>query len=121
MSDYIWPEISKDTPIEELKRIHKMIWDCAIENEGRKPDAPYISRCVACSYSALITTDDNWWRRCNNCPIKWPGRERCSHVGSLYDAYCNTRRIYDEHPNEENHNRLIELCEAIRDIEWKDS
>lgn len=34
-----WPEITEETPIEEVKRIHQMIWDYVIEN-GEKPDTP---------------------------------------------------------------------------------
>lgn len=50
MDEVKYSKITKDTPIEELKRIHQAIWDYVIEN-NRKPCTPYVSNCVACEYA----------------------------------------------------------------------
>lgn len=99
MEDYIWPKITEDTPLEEIKKIHQRIWDYAIEY-GHRPETPYMSDCIACEY------DDLHKRGCCSCPILWPDAH--CHSGGLYTKWRNT--IGDE---------KIELARQIRDLPWK--
>lgn len=57
-----WPVITKDTPISEIQRIHRMIWDYVIEN-GEKPKTPYFCDCACCEYDTLRADD------CSTCPL----------------------------------------------------
>lgn len=60
-----WPEITKDTTIEELREIHKRIWLYAAEH-GEKPETPYIWNCALCEWTKIVTNynPDN----CLVCP-----------------------------------------------------
>lgn len=60
MENYIWPEITKNTPIEKVKKIHQQIWNYVIEH-GKKPKTPYYFDCVACEYASLKINIYNGW------------------------------------------------------------
>lgn len=120
MKNYIWPKITKDTPIEEVKKIHQQIWDYVIEH-GEKPMTPYASDCAACEY------DELYEGRCRSCPIVWPADDddegRCCNIPLDDDAPENwwTRPVsglygrWDRSTGEER----TELARQIRDLPWK--
>lgn len=101
-----WPKITKDTPLEEVKRIHQKIWDYAIEH-GEKPSTPYRNDCAACEYCHVT---------CKHCPIDWKDDLigivlfGCSR---LYRAWNGAQHI------SENEERAISLAKKIRDIPFK--
>lgn len=80
MSEMHWPEITKDTPLTEVKRIHQAIWDYVIEH-GEKPNTPYRGNCACCEYDSLFNDD------CSACPIT-PFTE-ISCCGGLYKDWCD--------------------------------
>lgn len=85
-----WPEITKDTPLTDVKRIHQAIWDYVIEH-GEKPDTPYHGNCVGCEYEFLY--DRSIDTICEICPIYWPktadGKRSCigKHCSGLFDMF----------------------------------
>lgn len=104
MANYIWPEITKDTSMEEIKRIHKDIWNYVIEH-GKKPRTPYIHNCVACEY-----VRQGFVIRCESCPIIWPDCKACltDRSDGLYDRWIlSGGRERDE------------LARQIRDLPWR--
>lgn len=108
MANYIWPEITEDTPIEEVKRIHRDIWNYVIEY-GIKPITPYKFNCIACEYDA------HYKGMCESCPIIWPadidGDECCYSLSSdsgLYDRWGHATG-----------EKKTELARQIRDLPWK--
>lgn len=100
-----WPKITKDTPIEEVKRIHQQIWDYAIEY-GHKPFTPYVYDCICCVY------DNLYGRTCNFCPILWPinddGGPYCCSPNGLYLKWSYA-----------SGDEQTELARQIRDLPWK--
>lgn len=108
MEEVKWPEITKDTPIEEVKRIHQAVWDYVVEH-GEKPITPYRMDCICCEYVFIHKN------KCNFCPILWPADE-------FGDRYCCMA-----HPNIGLYDRWIEavggekieLASQIRDLPWK--
>ncbi len=81
MTDYKWPKITADTPIEEVQDIHKRIWDYTIQH-GAKPVTGYMYECAACEYVYVKNKDVR--NKCEFCPIKWPDGLKCYQVGSLF-------------------------------------
>lgn len=110
MSEMHWPEITKDTPLTEVKRIHQQIWDYIIER-GEEPDTPYHYDCVGCEYTFL---HGKKFGICELCPICWPktadGNYCC--VGE-YDS-----GLYDRFMNGGDFER-IEIAKQIRDLPFK--
>ena len=98
-----WPIITKDTPLSEIKEIHRRIWDYVIEH-GEKPYTPYESDCVLCEYDRACDDD------CSHCPAKWSG-VRCVSSGSEYYAWLD-----ESDPEKKRH-----LAIKVRDIEFKES
>lgn len=94
-----WPEITKDTPLEEIKRIHQQIWQYVVEN-GEKPETPYLSDCVCCSYCVA-----RYGGNCFYFPAKWHDESGCCHESSEFDIW--------------NHSRTEETAQAVRDIPFK--
>lgn len=109
------PETTKDTPIEEVKRIHQRIWDYVIKY-GEKPETSYPSSCVACAYTRIHDDAGS----CNRCPILWPkfnARRCCINNGSgLYDIYL--KLLCYKHPIRDRIKMRI-LAKQIRDLPWK--
>lgn len=112
-----WPEITTDTPIEEVKRIHQKIWDYAIKHE-EKPETPYKCDCAACEYvkQSCVERFD-----CQFCPIIWPknakGNQVCDKEGGLYvlwDLACWDAKFRNGDPQ-----KSTELAHQIRDLPWK--
>lgn len=105
MENYIWPKITKDIPMEELKRIHQAIWDYVIKY-GKKPKTPYLLGCVCCAYDSWYLND------CNYCPIIWPknlfGHATCAGDNGLHTQWL--RAIGEE---------KTALAHQIRDLPWK--
>ena len=109
MTDYEWPIITKDTPLSEIKEIHRRIWDYVIEH-GEKPETPYVYDCVLCEYSD-IRYDVRGIRSCSECPARWPGKlARCYVLGTDYSGWCE-----ESDPEKK---RLLAM--KIRDIEFKE-
>lgn len=109
MDDYIWPEITSDTPLEVVRDIHRRIWDYVIEH-GEKPDTPYKLDCVLCSYS----------KDCENCPARWSlletdeGDPPCLNYDSPYYDWCTWSLI-------ENDSEIVkEYAIKVRDIPFKE-
>lgn len=105
MKEIKWSEITKDTPIEEVKMIHQKIWDYVIEH-GDKPKTPYLCCCAACEYK------NTQGIKCVSCPIIWPenrfGDHVCHDINGLHTKWANAIG-----------ERKIELACQIRDIPWK--
>lgn len=90
-----WPKIDINTPIEEVKRIHQMIWDYVIET-GYKPIAPYAADCAACEYASrmehiLADVYGYYTDRCMLCPL-FESDEKCGLVDSLYSRWGSLSR-----------------------------
>lgn len=99
-----WPEITKDTPPEEIKRIHQQIWQYVVEN-GKKPETPYMFDCVACAYNYSVLCN-GMFRICEKCIINWPVvSNESGPCGDLFYQW------YEE--------RSKELAEKIRYIPFK--
>lgn len=99
MSKMQWPEITKDTPLTEVKRIHQQIWDYVIEH-GEKPNTPYYYDCVGCEVAILFPKlFENPDTTCLDnidysfCPICWPenisNKKMCIR-GGLYTKWFFT-------------------------------
>lgn len=104
-----WPKITVDTTIEEIKRIHKDIWQYVVEH-GKKPGTLYINDCVACEYAWIIKRkrdSANELLFCHFCPINWGDCRICITSDSVYQAWANAIRRYQEE---------IDLATKIRDI-----
>lgn len=78
-----WPEITRDTPIEEIHRIHRAIWQYTLEH-GYKPCTPYINNCALCESCRQIDRE----AFCYNCRAIWGSKDNhcCSH-GSPYNEW----------------------------------
>lgn len=105
-----WPEITLYTTIEELKEIHRRIWDeCIEEYEGKlKPETPYTGDSVACEM-ACLRFKSNGTLMCLNCPM-FDIDSVCSLDGSLFERW-----YYAVDPLE----RKI-LAQQIRDYKWRE-
>lgn len=99
-----WPEITKETPLEEIKRIHQRIWDYVIEH-GEKPKTPYIANCVVCESRHIQNADFI----CMKCPIAWPNNLTCM---DYYNLYCLWARQKDRE-------KSVKLARQIRDLPFK--
>lgn len=101
-----WPEITKDTPIEEVMRIHRRIWDYVIEH-GEKPVTPYASDCAFCQYYEAHF--DEYITNCNDvCLGDWGEGLWC--MTSIYGMWlCTGDEI-----------EYKELAKQIRDIKLKE-
>lgn len=116
MSEMHWPEITKDTPLTEVKRIHQAIWDYTIEY-GEKPNTPYHGNCVGCEYVNLhgrnaLGVDEI----CEICPICWPktlgGSRSCigENRSGLFDIFLDAIKCdLDYRP----------IAKQIRDLPFK--
>lgn len=100
-----WPKITADTPMEEIKRIHKEIWNYVIKH-GMKPLTPYFNNCVACEYG---TIHGHPFEHCLHCPIKWSNGYDCNYTQSLYNKWCTSSNIFIK----KYYARLI------RNVSWK--
>lgn len=123
-----WPEITKDTPLEEVKRIHQMIWDYVIEH-GEKPETPYENNCAFCEYGCSIAKDEDdyhykydlytipVYNMCKYCPGDWTHEDipagsdfACERNGGLYGRWSNAYCKIDEEAF------VTDLAKQIRDI-----
>lgn len=83
-----WPKITVNTTLDELKEIHKRIWDYVIEY-GRKPSTPYFSDCVCCEYDNLqVIEHHHSFSDCHYCPL---GKGFCNSVG-LYRKWVSVEK-----------------------------
>lgn len=87
-----WPEITAETPLSEVKRIHQLIWDYVIEHR-EKPETPYRNNCVLCQYAL---SKQRWYSdlgdMCKYCPVKWPDEKKYTNGKCLlYERWCWTR------------------------------
>lgn len=102
MGNYIWPEITEETTIEELQVIHKRIWNYAIEH-GVKPCTPYDCDCVGCHIRR------RYFGSCRDCVIDW-GEGRTCHDG-LYSHWLGETRM----------DVRRKLAVKIRDLPFRDA
>lgn len=112
-----WPKITGDTSIEEVRRIHKMIWDIVVET-GEKPCTPYRSDCALCEYSCGHFND--YVSSCYLCPAIW-SESRLEYMGCMNpeSPYHKWSRLHKESPIPTD--KEIALAKAIRDIPfWVD-
>lgn len=124
MSEMHWPEITKDTPLTEVMRIHQQIWDYVIEH-GEKPDealVQYAFGCSACEYAESVSRqqyeivavcDDfgNIYQTnnfCLSCPIKWPNNQHCPSRDSIFRRWI-----------EEDSFKKSNIAKQIRDLPFK--
>lgn len=105
-----WPEIILNTPFEELKAIHKRIWDeCIEEYNGRhKPKTPYNSNCVACEV-AFLRFKKNGPFMCHYCPM-FDEDSMCIISGSLFERWRYATNRVDK----------IRFAQQIRDYKWRE-
>lgn len=103
-----WPEITKDTPLEEIKRIHQRIWQYVVENGEKPSDTGYQCNCVLCEYDIVISDVSN--DNCDSCPVATDNRYRCLNgmYGLWDEAVCSGDIILAK-----------SLAEKIRDIPFK--
>lgn len=101
MSEMHWPEITKGTPLTEVKRIHQAIWDYAIEH-GEKPKTPYISDCAGCEYTSGL---------CSYCPICWP-------ENSYFEKICILGGLFTQWRETSGQEKVDLVCK-IRDLPFK--
>lgn len=101
-----WPEITKDTPQTEVKRIHQLIWNYVIEH-GKKPFTPYVNDCVLCVYAQNTIPHRVHYIEtlCRFCPASWTENIACPYDESLFNRWNKTRDP--------------ELAKQIRDIPFK--
>lgn len=123
-----WPEITANTPVEEVVRIHKMIWDYVIEHE-EKPDTPYLNNCAFCEYGHQVAKDKgdfyhkyDWYSKtvtnmCKYCPGDWSHEDipagsdfACERNYGLFYRWNNTRLKTD------GQDLSAKLAKQIRDI-----
>lgn len=114
-----WPDITIDTPIDELQKIHKDIWDYVIKH-GEKPDTQYHSNCVGCQYATIVFDmvnedfdEDEYFIpcMCKYCPIIWPDGLKCGGYKSLYSKFFSC-----EYGSKEG----ADIARQIRDLPFKD-
>lgn len=67
MESIEWPQITCTTPIEEVQRIHKLIWNYAITHDV-KPKTPYHLNCACCEYTLQF---HDGLVKCSRCPAIW--------------------------------------------------
>lgn len=124
-----WPEITADTPLEEVKRIHQMIWNYVIVHR-EKPVTPYENNCAFCEYGYQVAKDKNDYDRgllidgaynmCKYCPGDWthedvlPGSDfACERNYGLFYRWNHLRHgTYKEDTQDITRN----LAKRIRDI-----
>lgn len=112
-----WPEITKATTLEEVRKIHRRIWQYMVDH-GKKPDFSYVNHCVLCEYASVLLDSFGWHilPECKNiCPAIWGLDEYgctryCDSPGALYGQWIN----------ETNLEKKRELAEQIRDIPFKE-
>ena len=91
-----WLTITKNTLLEEVKRIHQDIWQYVVDN-GEKPITPYVSNCALCEYVRIHDFS------CIACPVKWHDSFTCYnpyHINEyvqwmLDPSAANAKRIRD--------------------------
>lgn len=117
-----WPTITKDTPIDKVFEIHRMIWNDVLElyhatgslyddlGYLNKPSTPYIYNCALCDY--VFWCSPNRRVDCENCPANWGSDEGCQQYDGLYK-----RLLYFDPKRGET---ITSLIEAIRDIKPKE-
>lgn len=102
-----WPIITTETPMEELKEIHRFIWDIVMD-KGWKPRTPYLHDCIGCEYCRAYAHKHSKSSCVNICPIAWGFNNTDGLNGTCGDEYyhwCITRNVYD--------------AKIIRDIPFK--
>ena len=112
-----WPKITSETPIEEIQKIHKDIWQYTMEH-GCKPYTPYHSDCACCEYVVQHGFVDHNRLMCSKCPAIW-GTE----VDSM-TRHCFCRK--EESPYEKwlnilplQYDAMARYAEQVRDIPFK--
>lgn len=99
-----WPKITKNTPLEEIKRTHQQIWQYVVEN-GEKPNTPYLHHCVLCEYASIIRGESKKGI-CNYCPV------------DVYNASCCLNGLFRKWAF--GTDEIKELyAKAIRDVPFK--
>lgn len=104
MEEVKWPEITEDTPIEEVKQIHKKIWSYAIKH-GEKPVTQYLNDCAACEYQRR----QHVLGKCITCPIDWPKGRTCVYSKSIYNKWLRANMLITRKY----------LANIIRNVPWK--
>lgn len=108
-----WPEITKDTPIEEIHRIHKAIWQYVVDY-GEKPDTPYTNDCVLCAYDDILG-DAHF--PCSNCPAIWPHSKNiislCGNHDSPFEKWLKAAFVTTSESDARHY------AEQVRDIPFK--
>ena len=83
-----WPEITSDTPFDEIRTIHERIWDYVIET-GVKPNTPYRSNCALCEYvfKQEIKNVETCARYCDYCPAIWDQLDKTTCCYDMCSPY----------------------------------
>lgn len=117
-----WPKITKNTPVEKVFEIHRMIWNDLLKTYQetgsifddfeciKKPHTPYLYDCALCEYSVCHSLSG--WVDCEYCPADWGLHGGCKGYWSLYNRLFRFRS--------ESVERITFLIEAIRDIKPKE-
>lgn len=105
-----WPPITKDTPLEEIKRIHQQIWQYTIDHGIKPITYIYDNDCVLCQYDTIMSGLDD--ALCSHCPAYFNGEHDACLGGMLQDYISAIRVDHDK-------NLAKRLAEQIRDIPFK--
>lgn len=107
-----WPEITKDTPLEEVRRIHKRIWQYVVDH-GKKPETPYLHGCVLCEYDLAFGNGG-----CLKCPVIPYSLEKTNEPITSPMLHC-LNGLYYLWRNASLRSKKTEFAVKIRDIPFK--
>lgn len=99
-----WPVITMETSMEELKEIHRFIWDVVIDARYR-PQTPYVNNCVGCEYCRVYGYKYATLSCTDKCPIVWTVKDIYKICGDEFYRWSVTH---------DSHNAKI-----VRDIPFK--
>lgn len=111
----VWPNITKNTPIEEVLVTHRRIWDEGIKNierfrndivegthpayviiEELKPKMPYVFNCALCSYAIAFNPFDTQGA-CHGCLGYNVLKKDEGYLNGLYDKFYKAIENRDIH------------------------
>lgn len=107
-----WPKITAETTVEELQRVHRVIWQYAVEN-GHKPVTPYEADCPACEYVRCRYGSGN---TCDFCPINWGDLGYCTDPLSVFYMWISAIKQETTAGNI----MAMRLAAIIRDVKFRD-
>lgn len=98
---FTYPDITKNTPMEELMRIHKDFWNYAMEHGDLPPSKFFSGASPVCQLF-----------ECRDCPIIWPKNDSGDRLCTIRNGFAHR---WDVATGQEK----TELARQIRDLPWK--